>query len=104
LTNAGGVVNDVYVSGTGPGSVVELCLSGEPGRMPDVVGTPFREAMRLLAPTGVKVNVSGEGGDVVAQSPAPGRPITGEVRLELGYLETGLPEGGGKQEETEAAG
>ena len=107
LTNAGGAVSDVCVSGTGPDSVAELRLSGEPGPMPDVAGAPFREAMRLLAPTGAKVTVSGEGGDVVAQSPAPGRPITSEVRLELGYLETvvpALPEGGEKPDETEAAG
>jgi len=107
LAGAGDSVSDMYISGAGPGSVVELRFSGEQRRMPDVAGVSFREAMRLLAPTGAEVTVSGEGGDVVAQSPAPGRPITGEVRLKLGYLEPtvpAFPDGGEKPDETGAAG
>ncbi|UCE27287.1 MAG: PASTA domain-containing protein [Candidatus Coatesbacteria bacterium] len=107
LTDAGGSVSDMYINGTGPCSVVELRLSGELGVMPDVEGKSFRDAMRLLAPTGAAVTISGEGGDVIAQSPAPGRPIKGEVTLELGYLEPVVPalsESDEETGETDAAG
>jgi stage V sporulation protein D (sporulation-specific penicillin-binding protein) len=87
LVSTGNAVNDLYVTGTAPGSVVDLRLSGEPARMPAVTGMPLREAMRVLAATGAEIVVSGEGGDVVTQNPAPGRPMPDEVELELGYTE-----------------
>jgi cell division protein FtsI/penicillin-binding protein 2 len=107
LANTGDTVNSVHVNGTGSGSVAELCLSGEAALTPAVTGIPLREAMRVLAPTGAEVVVSGEGGDVVGQSPAPGRPILGEVKLELGYLEPMFPvlmEGSEETDEAEVTG
>ncbi len=72
-------------SGASPeaGSVVLCTLGGGVNGMPRVVGLSVREAMRRLGPAGVEVSLSGDGGWVVGQSPAPGAELRGECALEL---------------------
>jgi stage V sporulation protein D (sporulation-specific penicillin-binding protein) len=107
IEGEGQVIGEVSVNGNGTEKVIELRLSGDQGRTPAVVGFSLREAMRLLAPTGAKVVVSGEGGDVIGQDPPAGRPIPDEVELRLGYLEPVVStpvEGAGKTDNTGTAG
>jgi cell division protein FtsI (penicillin-binding protein 3) len=54
------------------------------GFMPDVSGRTLREALAMLTPLGLRVELSGHG-RVVQQSPVPGEPVTEDavVRLTL---------------------
>jgi cell division protein FtsI (penicillin-binding protein 3) len=54
------------------------------GFMPDVSGRTLREALAMLTPLGLRVELSGHG-RVVQQSPAPGEPVAEDavVRLTL---------------------
>lgn len=71
--------------GTPPetGNVVLVKLGGGVFVMPALVGLPVREAMRYLGPLAATVNLRGDGGWVVDQSPPPGAKLDGECTLVL---------------------
>ncbi len=79
------------VSGPGPEPVaprVRLVSSSDPegdgvaAIMPDLRGRPLRQALSMLAPLGVRVEVSGHG-SVVKQTPLPGSALAPGVTARL---------------------
>lgn len=66
------------------GTVVVLRVGGGDETMPLLVGLTGREALRQLGPMGVRPTITGRGGWIVAQSPAPGARVNGSCRLTFG--------------------
>jgi cell division protein FtsI (penicillin-binding protein 3) len=64
------------VPGPAPAALVEPAALGADGLpvMPHLAGLSLRQAMGVLAPLGVRLEISGRG-VVTAQSPAPGAPL-----------------------------
>jgi cell division protein FtsI (penicillin-binding protein 3) len=64
------------VPGPAPAALVEPAALGADGQpvMPHLAGLSLRQAMGVLAPLGVRLEISGRG-VVTAQSPAPGAPL-----------------------------
>ena len=78
---------------TGPGAEpltgarVRLVANSDPAgdssaAMPDLRGRPLRQALSMLAPFGVRVEVNGRG-NVVKQTPSPGAPLLPGVTARL---------------------
>jgi cell division protein FtsI (penicillin-binding protein 3) len=79
------------VIGPGEGVAGRIRLAGaaaaeaaSDGRiMPDLRGRPLRQALATLAPMGVAVKLTGRGGRVAEQTPAPGETLEAEAGVRL---------------------